>query len=356
MTRRRVTSRDVAQRAGVSRTTVSFVLNDVQGTHISQETRERVLQAARELGYVPDAAARSLASRRTHTLGLVLVRKPSYIAADAFLPQVIYGLVESTRPAGFHLLVEPVEDVDRPDAYIHLVRAKHIDGILVSGPRFDDEQLTTLVEEGFPVVLLGQLPGNPACFVDVDSRSAARRAVEHLIHLGHRCIACITNAPPQYTGSADRLAGYQDALQAAGLPVEDRLVRFGEFVAESGYRAAFSLLEEIAPPMGLFVASDVVAFGAMTAIREHGLTIPDDVALVGFDDVPLARYIDPPLTTIRLPAIELGRRAGQMIVHLIQDGEVADRNVLLETELIVRTSCGAVANLPSLDVNDRAQE
>jgi LacI family transcriptional regulator len=320
-------------------------LNDVPGANISQETRERVLQAAQELGYVPDAAARSLASRRTHTLGLVLVRDQTHIAADAFLPQVIHGLAESTRQAGFHLLLESVEDISHPKAYIHLVRAKHIDGIVLSGPRSDDEQLTALVNEGFPVVLLGQLPGNSACFVDVDNRSAAREAVEHLIRLGHSRVACITNAPLEYTGSADRLAGYRDALQAAGLPYENKMVRFGDFVAESGYQAAGSLLQQSPPPTALFVASDVVAFGAKSAIRERGLTIPGDIALVGFDDIPLARYVDPSLTTVRLPAAELGRQAGQMIVGLIQNGGLAVRDTVLETELIVRASCGAVHNL-----------
>ncbi len=342
---RRVTSRDVAARAGVSRTTVSFVLNDVSGANISQETRERVLQAAQVLGYVPDAAARSLASRRTHTLGLVLVRDQTHIAADAFLPQVIHGLAGSTRQAGFHLLLESVEDIGHPEAYIHLVRAKHIDGIVLSGPRSDDEQLTALVNEGFPVVLLGQLPGNFSCFFYADNRSAAREAVEHLIRLGHRRVACITNAPLEYTGSADRLAGYRDALQAAGLPYEEKMVRFGDFVAESGYQAADSLFQQSPPPTALFVGSDVVAFGAMTAIRERGLAIPEDIALVGFDDIPLARYVDPSLTTVRRPAAELGRQAGQMIVSLIQNGGVAVRDTVLETELIVRASCGAVHNL-----------
>jgi DNA-binding LacI/PurR family transcriptional regulator len=341
VTTRRFTSRDVAARAGVSRTTVSFVLNDVPDVNISQETRQRVLQAAQELGYVPDAAARSLASRRTHTLGLVLVRNQSHLAADAFLPQVIHGLAETTRQAGFHLLLEPVEDIGHPDAYIHLVRAKHIDGIVLSGPRSDDEQLTELVDEGFPVVLLGQLPGTSACFVDVDNRSAAREAVDHLIRLGHQRIGCITNAPPEYTGGADRLAGYRDAIQSAGLPYTERLVRFGDFVAESGYQAAYSLLQEVPAPTALFVASDVVAFGAMAAARECGFTIPGDVALVGFDDIPLARYVDPPLSTVRLPAAELGRQAGQTIVNLIQDGEGAMRHTILETELVVRASCGA---------------
>jgi DNA-binding LacI/PurR family transcriptional regulator len=347
VTKRRVTSRDVATRAGVSRTTVSFVLNDVPDVNISQETRGRVLKAARELGYVPDAAARSLASRRTHTLGLVLVRNQSHVATDAFLPQVIHGLAESTRPAGFHLLLEPVEDIRPPDTYIHLVRAKHIDGIVLSGPRSDDEQLAVLINEGFPVVLLGQLPDTPVCFVDVDNRSAAREAVEHLIRLGHRHIGCITNAPPEYTGGVDRLAGYRDALQAAGLSYEESLVRFGDFVPESGYQAACSLLDEVPLTTALFVASDVVAFGAMAAIRQRDLSVPDDVALVGFDDIPLACYVDPPLTTVRLPAAELGRQAGQTVINLIQDGEVPVRGKILETELVVRASCGAVRGFVS---------
>jgi len=332
----------VAECANVSRTTVSFVLNNVPGANISAETRERVLKAARELGYVPNAAARSLASRRTYTLGLVLVRNQSHIAGDAFLPQVIHGLAESTRQAGFRLLLEPVEDVKHTDAYIHLVRSKQIDGIVLSGPRSDDRQLRALVDEGFPVVLLGQLPGNSTCFVDVDNRKAARQAVEHLIRLGHRHIGCITNAPQEYTGGADRLAGYCDTLRAADIAFDEELVRFGNFVAESGYQAAHSLLKEVSSLTALFVTSDVVAFGAMAAVRERGLSIPDDIALVGFDDVPLARYVDPPLTTVRLPAAELGQRAGQMLISLVQGNHIAVKKILLETELIVRTSCGAV--------------
>jgi DNA-binding LacI/PurR family transcriptional regulator len=282
-----------------------------------------------------------LASRRTRTLGLVLVRKQAHIAADAFLPLVIQGLTESTREAGFHLLLETVEDISHPDAYFHLVRAKHIDGIVFSGPRTDDDQLNALVHEGFPVVLLGQLPDKGACSVDVDNRSAARQAVTHLIRLGHRRIACITNGPPQYTASADRLAGYHEALQTAGLPHVEELVRFGDFAPESGHRAALSLLQEVPAPTAFFVASDVVAFGAMAAIRDRGLVIPDDVALVGFDDIPLARYVDPPLTTVHLPAGDLGRQAGKMIIAIVEERRVPVKNVILETELIVRASSGA---------------
>lgn len=336
--RRRITSQNVADRAGVSRTTVSFVLNNVKA-NISPETRERVLQAAKELGYVPNASARALARQQTHTLGLVLIRDPVELACDFFLPGVMQGLIEAIRPAGFRLLLEPIDNAQEQDLYLNLVRARQIDGIVLSGPRSDDEQLADLIDSGFPVVLLGQLADSEASSVDVDNREAARVAVEHLILQGHRRIGCITNAPLAYTGSADRLAGYRSALAAHEIPYDPALVRYGEFSPESGQLAAHSLLVECKPrPSALFVASDVVAVGALHAVRDLDLTVPDDVALVGFDDVPVSRYLVPPLTTVRLPAMELGRRAGELLLGKIQGINGSRQQILLDTELIVRRS------------------
>lgn len=339
--KRRITSQKVAERAGVSRTTVSFVLNEVEGAQISQETRQRVLQAARDLGYVPDAAARSLVSGRTHILGLIICQPADHIIIDAYIHQVMYGLSEAGRQRGFRLLIESVEDVSQPDAYIHLVRAKRIDGILLSGPRSDDSQLPALIADGFPIVLLGRLNDNRVCLVDVDNQAAARQAVTHLVKLGHRRIACITNGPLEYTSAADRLLGYRQALRQAGLSVDDALIRYGDFDPESGYAAMQSLLEIQPKPTAVFVASDVIAFGAMAAIRNGGLRIPDDIAVVGFDDVPMSRYVAPTLTTIRLPAIEQGRHGGEMLINLIESKPVAEQRIFLPTELIVRESCGA---------------
>jgi DNA-binding LacI/PurR family transcriptional regulator len=337
-TEKRVTSQDVAERAGVSRTTVSFVLNEVEA-NISPETRQRVLLAAEDLGYVPNAAARALARRKTHTIALVLIREASYIASDAFLPGVMHGLISALRPAGFRLLLEPVATTDEPDIYLNLARSRQIDGIVLSGPRSDDRQLAELVDSGFPVVLLGQLPGTDACFVDVDNRATARMAVEHLIELGHRRIGCITNAPLMYTGATDRLFGYLDALAAHDLPKDERLVRYGDFDYESGRRAARALLSELEdPPTAIFAASDVVAIGAIREIQELGHRIPQDVAVVGFDDIPMARYLTPPLTTARLPATQLGRRAGEVLLDCIRGSSLTQHQVLLNTELVVRQS------------------
>ncbi|MDH7475733.1 MAG: LacI family DNA-binding transcriptional regulator [Anaerolineae bacterium] len=341
MPRKRVTSQDVAELAGVSRTTVSFVLNNVPGMKISQETRQRVLEAARQLNYYPASAARSLARGRTNFIGLVLCQSPTSIFADAFLPEVIRGLGEVAQEHGFRILLESVEDVTRPDAYISLVREKYIDGLIVSGPRSDDAQLPQLAQEGFPIVLLGQLNDVNFCFVDVDNVGAARMATEHLIALGHQRIGLITNAPPQYTASRDRQRGYRLALEAHGIAYDPNLVRYGNFREESGYEAMSQLLKLTERPTAMFVACDLVAFGAMEAIKEHGLAIPEDIALVGFDDVRLAPYVDPPLTTVRLPAYEQGRRAGDLLIRLIRGEKDMETQILLETELVVRESCGA---------------
>ncbi len=341
MPRKRVTSQDVAELAGVSRTTVSFVLNGVIEAKISEETRQRVLEAARQLNYYPASAARSLASGRTNVIGLVLCQSPNSIFADAYLPEVIRGLGEVAQEQGFRILLQSVEDVTRPEAYISLVREKYIDGLIVSGPRSDDAQLSHLAQEGFPIVLLGQLNEVDFNFVDVDNVGAARMATEHLITLGHQRIGLITNAPPQYTASRDRLRGYRLALEAHGLPCDENLVRYGNFREESGYEAMTQLLALEERPTAMFVACDLVAFGAMEAIKEHGLAIPDDIALVGFDDVRLAPYVDPPLTTVRLPAYAQGRRAADLLIHLINDEETTETQILLETELVIRESCGA---------------
>ncbi len=341
LTAKRVTSQDVADQVGVSRTTVSFVLNKVPGSQISDDTRRRVVQAAEELGYVPDAAARALASRRSQIIGLVLARGHHHLASDAFITQILDGLIDIVRQNEMRLLTDIVEPQHQEGTYLELVRAKRIDGIILSGPRFDDEALQALEGDGFPTVLMGQLPNTSLYSVDVDNYAAARMAVAHLINLGHTRIACITNASTTYTAAAERLRGYTEEIEAAGLHFHEELVRYGDFDPKSGYEQMKSLLEINPIPSAVFVASDVVAFGAMAAIREHGLAIPNDIALVGFDDVPFAKYFDPPLTTMRLPAIELAREASKLIIKLLKDEQPAQRHVILSTNLVIRESCGS---------------
>ncbi len=343
MARKRATSHDVAKLAGVSRTTVSFVLNSVHTEQIPEETRQRVLDAAKHLGYRPHAAARSLATSQTCTIGLVLYQSADRIVGDAFLATVVRGLAEVAQQRGFRLLLHPFEEIGKSEAYISLVLENRIDGLIVSGPRSDDGQLPKLGEEGFPVVLLGQLKDVDVSFVDVDNTAAARCAVAHLIQLGHRRIGLITNAPLEYTASEDRWQGYRQALSEAGLPYDEAIVQYGNFGEKSGYQAMKELVALPQPPTATFVASDEVAIGALAALHKHGLSVPEEMAIVGFDDIPVARYLVPSLTTMHLPAYELGLRAADMLVKTIQGEEIAKRGVLLDTELIIRESCGSKA-------------
>jgi DNA-binding LacI/PurR family transcriptional regulator len=335
---RRATSRDVAESAGVSRTTVSFVLNDVPNVQIPEETRQRVWEAARRLGYYPDASARSLARQRSGNIGVLLCRSADRVFGDVFLMEVLLGIHEIIRALGYHILLEAVEDITAPDAYIGLVRSRHVDGLIVSGPRSDDRQLRDLETEGFPVVLLGQIPESNLCQIDVDHQRAARTAVDYLLYRGHRRIAFLSQGPAIYTATQARLHGYVEALAAAGLPFDDTLVRHGNFSRASGYDAMQSLLRLAERPTAVFVGSDTVAFGALAAIRDAGLQAPDDVAIVGFDDEPMASDVTPSLTTVHLPAQLLGRTAAEILMKLTAGEEVAPRTVLLDTHLVVRQS------------------
>jgi DNA-binding LacI/PurR family transcriptional regulator len=337
---KRPSAKDVAARAGVSPTTVSFVLNDRPGAAISQATRARVRSAAAELGYQPHASARGLAAGRSHILGLVLRQSPEQVAEDALLAETIRGLSSAAQAAGYRVLVEPLSYRDGDDAagYASLLRSRGTDGLVVSGPRIEDRELAALARDGAPIVIQGALPGSDIPSVDVDNVAAAAVAVGHLVALGHRVIGCITNAPFNYTAARERREGYRQAIREAGLAADERLVVEANFDAASGRRAMARLLEQ--PDLtAVFVASDVVALGALAAIREAGLRVPEDVSVVGFDDVPLAAFFDPPLTTIRLPAEDLGRAAGLALLDRIAGRVVATRTIL-PTELVIRSSSG----------------
>ena len=337
--KKRAIAQDVADLAGVSRTTVSFVLNNVTGMRISDDTRQRVNEAARQLDYHPDATARRMVRGRTSIIGFVLRQTSDQAFADHFLPQVLHGLSRAATAVGYHILVEPVAPDD--NSYLRLIRERHVDGIVLSGPRFDDEELLCTVADSSSIVLMGQLPDASLPFVDIDNVSGAVMATRHLIELGHRRIAFISNASPAYTASADRLTGYRQALAGAGIPIDDSLIRYGDFAPVSGETAMNDLLRLKPCPTAVFVASDTVAIGALRAIHSAGLNVPHDMALVGFDDAPHSEFIDPPLTTVRLPAFGLGWGAADLLTRLINKEVVRQTALLLETELIVRKSCGA---------------
>jgi LacI family transcriptional regulator len=340
LARRPARSQDVAELAGVSRTTVSFVLNDVPGVKITDETRQRVLNAARELDYYPTAAARSLASGKTNRIGLILGEGQDRLAADAFLPTFLQGVTASVHQRGYLLMLQLAEDVPSHEAYLRLIREQQVDGLILSGPRSDDPLLAQLAEERFPLILHGRLDGYDFPCVDVDNRAGAYQAVTHLLSLGHRRIGFISNAPLSYSGAQDRFAGYREALAEYDIPLDDGLVRTAVFLPETGRAAMESLLSQPERPTAVFAAGDVVAIGAMRAVHRAGLRIPDDLAVIGFDDIFLAAQTQPPLTTVRVPAYGLGWTAAEILISLIRGDEEVS-SVVLETELVIRESCGA---------------
>lgn len=333
---KRPTSADVAAAAGVSRTTVSFVLNERADVKIPTGTRQRVVDAAQRLGYQPNAPARQLAGGRSHTLALVLHQSPEQVASDAVLAETLRGLSAAARAGGFRVMVELLATEGPFASYASLLRAQHADGLIVHGPRSDDPSLRELIRDGFPIVLQGSLPDIAVASVDVDNVAGARGAVEYLIGLGHRRIACVTNAPLAYTAAQERLAGYRAGLERSQIKFDPVLVEQADFDAPSGHRAMAQLLSRTTFDAA-FVASDVVALGAIGALREEGLRVPTDISIVGFDDIPLAGYFDPPLTTVHLPAYELGQAAGRALLERIA-GRAVPHRTLLPTELIVRGS------------------
>jgi DNA-binding LacI/PurR family transcriptional regulator len=335
--RERPKSHDVARIARVSRTTVSLVLNNVTGARISEATRQRVIAAAKQLNYHPNISGRRLASGKSYTLGLVLRQNPDQVFADMFLLKVLLGVEQAAEVANFRVLLKPLAP-DNPDGYTGLIHENHVDGIILSGPRQDDFEIIRIHQQGFPIILMGQLPGSNIPFVDVDAIDGARTATKHLIALGHTRIAIITNAPLEYTSTQQRLEGYQQAHSEAGIELDDKLVGIGSYTPASGYEAMTHLLSLSPRPTAVFIASDVVAMGAIQATKFAGLSIPEDLAIVGFDDVPLAEFVDPPLTTIRLPAYRLGWTASECLSRLVAGNPLDQPGYLLETELIVRRS------------------
>jgi LacI family transcriptional regulator len=317
------------------------VLNDVPDAHISPETRQRVLEAAKRLNYYPDAAARRLASGKTRTIALVWHRAPDRTYRDAFLPGLLEGAARAARHYGYHLLFRPVEVDDPNGSYAELVRGRHTAGLILSGPRSDDVYLLDLQEDGFPIVLHGQLNGTDIPSVDVDNVQGALSAVRHLHLLGHRRIGIVTNAPLVYAASRQRLAGYRRALEEAHIPHDDALVHQGNFDEESGYAAVKELLAVDEVPSAVFIASDMVAMGALRALQEEGVSVPEDMAIVGFDDITAARFITPALTTIHVPTFGLGWSVAELLIRIVEGRPPEETQVQLDTELIVRESCGA---------------
>lgn len=332
----RVTIREVAREAGVSVATVSRVLN---GTgQASAETTRRIREVAERLRYAPNEAARSLIRSRTHALGVLL---PDL--HGEFFSEVIRGIDQRARAAGFHILVSSFHsDGEEMERAIRALRGR-VDGLILMAPHLDARAL--LAESGaeLPTVLINVPSADAGEFdsVNVDNVGGARAMVRHLVSLGHRRIAMITGGSGNYD-SRERLRGYRAALRSAGIARDPSLEVAGDFTEQGGYAAAEALLALERRPRAIFAANDAMAVGAMSALRDHGVRVPDEIALAGFDDVPIARYLTPPLSSVHVAIDELGRRATELLLAAQErGGEGARQRDVLRTTLIVRSSCGA---------------
>ena len=336
-----LTLEDIARRVGVSRSTVSRVVNN--HPNISDEVRARVLTVINETGYQPNAAARSLVSQRSQTLGLVLPHAVSAFFTDPYFPHLLKGISEACNQHDYALAFFLITSKDDEKKIFNKVSNRSfLDGVLVqSGHHGDQEIIGCLVDAKIPQVILGRpYRADNVSFVNVDNVKGAYTAVSHLIRLGRRRIATITG-PLESTAGSDRRDGFLMALKERGFNDDKDLLIEGDFTEQGGYYAMQSLLRK--NPDAVFVASDVMAVGAIRAIQESGRRVPEDVAVVGFDDVPLSTMTDLELTTIRQPVIETGVRAVEVLIDLIENGVDFPQHIILDTKLVVRSSCGSKA-------------
>lgn len=333
---RNVTISQVAKEAGVSIQTVSRVIN--RRPDVSVETRQRVEAIIARLGYRPNAIARGLASNRTRTLGLITAD-----FSDYFFTQVISGAELEARKHGYFLMLGSTErnPKDEPE-YIRLLTERHVEGVLFARPSSepDERALIQLLRSRVPVVTTAYyLPGEDLTVVDVDNVEGGRSATRCLLSAGHTRIATIAG-PETWKSVTDRMRGYREALQEAGLPFDPQLIARGDWSYSSGYRAMQELLARNVQFSALFAHNDQMAIGAIRALCEAGKRVPEDVSVVGYDDIPAAEFCNPPLTTIRQPMREVGAVATRMLLEAIErPEEYHSREVLLATELIVRSSC-----------------
>ncbi|MDI9636005.1 LacI family transcriptional regulator [Anaerolineae bacterium CFX9] len=344
MNRSRPTSKQVAERAGVSQTTVSFVLNNVRDANISEETRQRVLEAARELNYMPNVSAQSLARGRTDTIALVLVQPHRQVYIDEYIPRVLTGITEVTRKENFRILLEQTDDSAEVGSYRDLVYSRHAAGLIINfsitSPG-DIENILEITRNGMHVVSLKYLHPDIHS-VEVDKLQGVQTLIQHLIDLEHQRIACITyDHELRNPHVHERMEVFKTTLEQNNLRFDPALVRYGEFEPDTGYEAMMSILDRSPLPDAVYCMNDLMAFGAIRALQEKGLRIPEDIAVVGFDDVRLSAYSYPSLTTVHEPDEEHGRLAAEMLLALINGSEVPQKHVTLETSLIIRESCGA---------------
>ncbi|MGV9370856.1 LacI family transcriptional regulator [Micromonospora sp. BL1] len=332
-TAQRPTLEAVARLAGVSRATVSRVVNG--STTVAEPIRQAVRRAVEELGYVPNLAARSLVTQRTDSVALVLPEAATRVFSDdQVFPGIIRGAAQELEAADKQLVLMLAGSPAGHERVERYTTGRHVDGVLFASLHGEDPLPGRLARLGIPVVCSGRpLDGADVPYVDVDHEGGVSTAVQHLIANGRRRIATIAG-PQDMVAGIERLIGYRSAITDAGLP---ELVAYGDFTRESGTAAMRELLAADPELDAVFAASDLMAHAALRALREEGRRVPEDVAVIGFDDIETAAYTEPPLTTVRQPIVELGRSMTRQLLR-IAAGEEVEQALVLPTELVLRES------------------
>jgi len=328
-----ITISEVAKEANVSRATVSHVINNTR--FVSEETRQRVEQAINELGYRPNVLARSLRLGETLTLGLIL---PD--SSNTFFAEIGRSIETAAFESGYNVIFcNSDEDPDKESLYIDILTKKQVDGIILVPTCRHCDAIQSLKKLQIPIVLVDrELTDLTLDTVLVDNLMGGLIATRYLVSLGHQRIACIAG-PSSTNPSAQRLQGYQQALKEAGIPFDESLVRIGEFSALSGWSMGNDLLSMAEPPTAIFACNDMMAIGLLRAAHEKGVRVPNDMALIGFDDIEPVSFTNPPLTTIAQPKIEMSNKATQLLIQRIKNPQRDHQYEILPVSLVVRGSC-----------------
>ncbi len=326
---------DVAERAGVSVATVSHVINKTRP--VSEELQARVSLAMDDLGYQPNLLARSLRRGKTFTIGMIV---PD--SANPFFAEIARGVEDLSYKQGYSIILCNTDnDIEKEIFNINVLVEKRVDGILFIAAGMSAEHVHSLQERGMPVVIADrEIPGVEVDSVFPDNAHGGWRAVRHLIDLGHKRIGCITG-PSDLTPSAERVTGYRQALGEAGLNIDEAIIVKGDFQYDSGYRVAEQLLTLNDPPTAIFACNDLMGIGAISAAWKLNRQVPGDLSIIGFDNIRLASFTVPPLTTIEQPIYDMGELAITMLLERIREPELPPRRQVLETNLLIRNTTAA---------------
>lgn len=332
-----LTLEDIARFSGFSRSTVSRVING--DDYVKEDTRQRILEVIQQHNFQPNLGARSLAGGQTGVLGLVIPAAVSTIFSDLFFPQFIRGVSAGCNAQNYSMMLWLVEPQYEQRTMREIQHNGLLDGVIMASMAMNDPIFESLYESKMPFITIGRHPTLDINYLDVDNVTSATNAIRHFIKLGRKRIATITG-PQNKIAGYDRYIGYIKGIEEAGMPLLPELVIEADFTEEGGYEA----MQQLIPfkPDAVFAASDTMAIGALRALSETDLRVPEDIALIGYDDVPLASRTNPPLTTIRQSLQDMGSAAVSALAEIVRRPSEKPRHILLGTELIIRESCGGM--------------